>query len=556
MGTSERTAAELERRARWLDLLASHGTRLLAEEHPAALIHAMFAEAAPLVDVECCFHFLAVPDGRLRLAVCRGVEAAACEGLTYVERGDTVCGAVAEDQTARVYSCVQDTTEDRTALIRTLGIRAYACFPLLKGSELLGTLSFGARTRDRFEPDELGFLRTLSDQIALAYVRAEAAAALRESEERLQQAVAIAELGTFDIDLHTDAVVVNAPGRAIYGWPADRPLTFDAVQRHFHPDDRERVMLAVQRALDPEGPRAFDVEQRIIRVDGAERWIRVRGRVVFEGRADALLPVRCLGTYLDITDRKRMDEQRERSLEAERAGRVEAERLGRLKDEFLATISHELRTPLNAILGWTQLLKRQPASAEDVVRAVDIIERNARAQAHLVDDLLDMSRAISGQIRVELAPLNLCDVVRSAVVAMEPAARAQQIELRTSLPDAGIRVSADPARFQQIVWNLLTNAIKFTPAGGRVEVSAAVEDHRALLRVADTGIGMSPEFLPHVFDPFRQEDASTTRRHAGVGLGLSIVKELVELHGGRVWVERSAPGEGSTFAVSLPLGSD
>ena len=240
-------------------------------------------------------------------------------------------------------------------------------------------------------------------------------------------------------------------------------------------------------------------------------------------------------------------------LESERAARSEADRASRVKDEFLATLSHELRTPLNAILGWSQIARRNPADVAGTTEALATIERNARTQAQIIDDLLDMSRIISGKIRLDVQPVDLSAVVRAAVETVVPAADAKGIRLRAVFdPHAG-PVSGDPNRLQQVFWNLMTNAVKFTPKGGRVQVTLARVNSHLEIQVVDTGQGIGDEFLPHVFDRFRQADGGTTRRHGGLGLGLAIVKQLVELHGGTVQARSGGPELGSTFTVNLPL---
>ena len=255
----------------------------------------------------------------------------------------------------------------------------------------------------------------------------------------------------------------------------------------------------------------------------------------------------------DMTGRKRAEEERQRLLESERAAREEAEDASRLKDEFLATVSHELRTPLTAIHGWALLLASGQLDAANAARAVEIIERNARAQQQIINDLLDVSRIISGKMRLDVRRVCLGGVLSAAVESVRPAAQAKGIELQTghAAPDA--EVAGDPERLQQVFWNLLSNAVKFTPAGGRVSVRLARADGHAEVEVSDTGQGISPDFRPYVFDRFRQADSSTTRRHAGLGLGLSIVRHLVELHGGTVRAESEGEGRGSTFTVELPL---
>ena len=242
-----------------------------------------------------------------------------------------------------------------------------------------------------------------------------------------------------------------------------------------------------------------------------------------------------------------------RAVEAERAARSEVERVSTLKDEFLATLSHELRTPLNAVLGWSEmLLGRTPADAESR-RGLETIARNARAQAQLIEDLLDMNRIVSGKIRLEVQKLELDTVIESALTAVRPSADAKQIALRARLEPLAEPVFGDAHRVQQIVWNLLSNAVKFTPRGGKIDLATRRVGDRVEIVVADTGIGIAAPFLPHVFERFRQADASTTRKYGGLGLGLSIVKQLVELHGGTVRADSPGVDRGATFVVSLPL---
>jgi len=266
------------------------------------------------------------------------------------------------------------------------------------------------------------------------------------------------------------------------------------------------------------------------------------------------------GSTRDVTERKRSEAQlrqivaeREGLLSSERSARGEAERASRMKDEFLATLSHELRTPLNAILGWSQILASEKRSEADLADGLAAIERNARSQTQIIEDLLDMSRIISGKVRFHVQRVDLAPLVRLAVDTLKPAADAKGIRFQTVLdPEAG-PVSGDPNRLQQIFWNLLSNSIKFTPRGGRVQVLLQRINSHIELNIIDTGEGIKPEFLPHVFDRFRQSDASTTRRHGGLGLGLAIVKQLVELHGGSVCAKSSGEGQGATFTVSLPM---
>jgi signal transduction histidine kinase len=253
------------------------------------------------------------------------------------------------------------------------------------------------------------------------------------------------------------------------------------------------------------------------------------------------------------TTMARVEDARRQALEREKAAREEAQAANRAKDEFLATLSHELRTPLNAILGWARLLSSGTLDAQTSVRAVEIIDRNARLQAQLIEDLLDVSRIITGKLRLEIRQAQLSAIIAAAVDTLRPAAEGKQITLAVRPPECERPILCDPARIEQVVWNLLSNAIKFTPDGGSVTIECEQLDGRMRLKVCDTGVGIPAEFLPHVFDRFRQAEGAVTRTHGGLGLGLSIVRHLVEAHGGSITADSEGEGQGATFTVSLPV---
>ena len=248
-------------------------------------------------------------------------------------------------------------------------------------------------------------------------------------------------------------------------------------------------------------------------------------------------------------------EQREQLLVREQMARAEAESSSRLKDEFLATVSHELRTPLNAIIGWSHLLGSNNLDSATAARAIETIERNARSQAQLVEDILDVSRVITGKLRLNMEPVDAAAIINAAIDSVQLAADSKAIQLAVVLDTSARRVSGDANRLQQVVWNLLSNAIKFTPSAGRVEIRLERVGAEAEIRVSDTGQGVHPEFLPFIFDRFRQADGTSTRRHGGLGLGLAIVRHLVELHGGTVYADSPGEGQGATFTVRLPLAT-
>ncbi|HYY55893.1 MAG TPA: response regulator [Pyrinomonadaceae bacterium] len=255
----------------------------------------------------------------------------------------------------------------------------------------------------------------------------------------------------------------------------------------------------------------------------------------------------------EVAERKQAEEERARMLIREQAARAEAEQANRTKDEFLATLSHELRTPLTAILGWSYLLRTKKFDDDNLFRALETIERNARSQSQLIDDLLDVSRIITGKLRLDVRPIELIPIIEAAIDSTRPAAEAKAIQFEVALDKTASRVSGDANRLQQVVWNLFSNAVKFTPEGGRVEVRLERSDGHAQITVRDTGQGINPQFLPFIFDRFRQADGTTTRKHGGLGLGLAIVRHLVELHSGTIKVHSDGVDKGATFTIVLPL---
>ncbi len=260
----------------------------------------------------------------------------------------------------------------------------------------------------------------------------------------------------------------------------------------------------------------------------------------------------------DVTERVATEQELRRQIEAQEVARSSAERALRAKDEFLATLSHEMRNPLNAVLGWTRILRDRQVDPETLARAIDVIDRNATLQARMIDDLLDTARAMSGKLRLQMQPVDLGMVVLAALDVVMPVAHVKGVQLRHSLTPEADRVLGDSDRLQQIVWNLLSNAVKFTHQGGTVEVSLEQAGRVVRLVVRDTGVGISTEFLPFVFERFRQEDASSARREGGLGLGLALVRELVELHGGSVSAASAGQAKGSTFVLEFPtlVGAD
>ena len=339
----------------------------------------------------------------------------------------------------------------------------------------------------------------------------------------------------------------NEGARRIFGYTADETV------------GRAVLMLVPADRKDAE-PRILERLRRGERVEHFET-MRVRKNGEHFPVSLTISPVRDAAGVIvgaskiarDITELKRISAEREQLLQSERAARGQAERANRMKDDFLATISHELRTPLNAIVGWTQVLRETDALSSEAVQCIDVIERNARVQAQLIEDLLDLSRITSGKLALDLEWADLASVVQDAVASVRPAAEAKGIRIDLDLGERPGGVLGDRRRLQQVIWNLLSNAIKFTPEGGFVRISGRRLNSHFELAVADNGRGIAPEFVPYLFERFRQADTSTTRRSGGLGIGLALVKQLTELHGGSVKAESEGEGRGATFTLSLPL---
>jgi PAS domain S-box-containing protein len=317
-----------------------------------------------------------------------------------------------------------------------------------------------------------------------------------------------------------------------------------------HPEDVDRVRARWSKGNSDELP--FDVECRLLRRRDREyRWHLLRGVPEHNGRA---LYASWIVTATDIHEQKMAEEQRTRLLESEQHAREAAEAANRMKDEFLANVSHELRTPLNAILGWARMLRTSMLDAARVPHAIATIERSAQAQAKLINDILDVSRIVTGKLRLQIASLDLAKVIAEAVDTVRPAAEAKGVAITFHVEAGEHPLVGDASRLQQVVWNLVSNAVKFSSSQGRVDVELQRDGNLARISVNDTGIGISPEFLPNVFDRFRQWDGTTSRSHDGLGLGLAIARRLVELHGGEIQASSAGLGKGSTFTVTLPIG--
>jgi PAS domain S-box-containing protein len=425
--------------------------------------------------------------------------------------------------------------------IRSEGIAAMAFIPLVSDGRVIGKFMLYYDTPRALSADEVQLAALLASQVAFAVERTRAEALARRSEERLRYALDTARMGTWEWDFATQSVRWSENLATIHGLP---PGTFDGTfasyQREIHPEDADRVLASIQRAVSEGVP--HDVEYRIVAPDGRVRWVDGKGRVEYENGQ----PVRMSGVCMDVTRRK----------EAELARLSAAEEASRLKDEFLATLSHELRTPLNSILGWVQLLEDGGLPPERIRQALEVIGRNARLQARLIEDILDISRIIAGKLEIEHEPVLVSRLVEAVVGAMQPAAEDKHVALVSAVPDDLPPIEGDSKRLHQMLGNVVSNAIKFTPAGGCVEVCCAVEGGVITIEVRDTGIGIARELLPYVFERFRQADSGSTRRHGGLGLGLAIARHLAEQHGGEIRADSEGVGRGTRVVLRLPAGSN
>ncbi|HSE03921.1 MAG TPA: ATP-binding protein [Methylomirabilota bacterium] len=443
-------------------------------------------------------------------------------------------------------------------LLIGVGLATLACRPLTRSLSRLAEAAAELGRGHTPSPVDsaVADLRSVGHDLEAAGQAREAAEhAVRAREAQLSAIVNQATAGIAQIDLDGRFVLVNRRYCDLVG---RTPIEMSA--RVFadvvHPDDRPRAVAAL-RELTMDGSEAA-LEVRCARPDASLRWMDASLTLVRdarEPRSVAIVALDATGRRVAEDAARAGDAERRALLEREHTARQQAETASQAKDEFLAVVSHELRTPLNALRLWAGLLRSGPADPATIARAADTIDRNIVLQARLIEDLLDVSRILSGRLRLAIVRVDLAAIIAAAIETVRVAADNKGIALATALdPDTGA-VLGDPIRLQQVVWNLLSNAVRFTPAGGRVEVRLRRSGRDAELVVADTGRGITPELLPLVFDRFRQGESGTTRSHGGLGLGLSIARQMVELHGGTIAAASAGEGRGATFTVCLPLAA-
>jgi PAS domain S-box-containing protein len=391
----------------------------------------------------------------------------------------------------------------------------------------------------------LGMVVDISD-------RKQAQQRLRDSEERYRILTEVAPQAVWTSQSNGYITYINQY------WLEYMGLTFEAAAGYgwlafLHPVDRTQVLTLWQQTAnrsdsEPQ-PNEYEIEVRFRRPkDGAYRWFLVRGLPVYD---DAGQIDRWIGAAINIHERKTAESAKEQLLEQEKTARAAAERANQIKDEFLAVLSHELRSPLNPILGWSQLLQQSDLDADTAAVGLKTIERNVQLQVQLIDDLLDISRILRGKLTLTVAKVELSNVVAAAFETVRLAAQTKDLDVRLSLAPA--LADGDEVRLQQVVWNLLSNAVKFTPQGGKIWITLSQIETYACIQVKDTGKGIDPDFIAHVFEHFRQEDGATTRKFGGLGLGLAIARQIVEMHGGTIAVNSPGEGQGATFTVNIPL---
>ena len=453
-----------------------------------------------------------------------------------------------------------------------LGRRADEIFPFLRGegsenclaSALAGTESvfdnhsYGPSATGIFE-SRYSPLTDDDDNIAGGLAVITDISARRQAEHAAQTAyrqlsfhVESSPLAVIEWDSDFRVSRWSESAERLFGWKADEVIGKHVNEWQFvFADDVDAVSLVTNRQR--EGVEVHGVlRNRNYTRSGEVLFCEWYNSVLHDDRGQL---VSVLSLVLDVTARKAAEDDRAALLIRERDARKHAEEADRLKDEFLATLSHELRTPLTSILGWASMIRNGEVEGPNATRAIETIERNARSQARLIDDLLDVSRIITGNLRLDLYPLNLAPIVEAAIDALRPTADVKGIQIRAET-SGDCLVKGDPNRLRQVIWNLLSNSIKFTQRGGVVSIDLRCVGSTVRLKVADTGEGISTEFLPYVFDRFRQAEASISRKQGGLGLGLAVVRHLVELHGGSIGAESDGVGQGSLFTVDLPLAEE
>ncbi len=428
----------------------------------------------------------------------------------------------------------------------TEGLRGVFGFPIVLNNQVLGIIECFSTQIQAPDADLLQIVAAIGIQLGQFIERKRAESALQQSEQKYRRIVETASEGICIIDAYSRTTYVNPQMAEILGYTSEEIISRSLFEFIYQTDRVEAEQLLEQRRQGIGGQFEFCLRRK----DGTPVWILFSTSPMMNENGEFL---GALAMVTDISDRKQAEAEREQLLQRERAARAEAETANRIKDEFLAVLSHELRSPLNPILGWSKILQTRKLDQAQTSQALSVIERNARLQSELISDLLDVSRILQGKLSLNVSPVDLVTTIQAAMETVRLAAQTKLIQIQTMLePNVG-QVLGDSSRLQQVIWNLLSNAVKFTDVGGRVDIRLQRVGSCAQITVSDTGKGIHPDFLPHVFEYFRQADAATTRKFGGLGLGLAIVRHLVELHGGTVLAQSPGEAQGATFTVRLPL---
>jgi PAS domain S-box-containing protein len=456
----------------------------------------------------------------------------------------------ASGRPAWIEDVVHDPNFPRNRVAREAGVHGAFAFPICLGEEILGVIECFNRTVVTADPDLLRAMSTVGNQIGQFIGRKRVETVVLEEQRRTRAILDTALDAIIGMNHQGTITEFNPAAERIFGYRRDDALGRDLAQLLIPRELRDKHRDGLARYLATGVGPFIDcrVETTGYHADGHEFPVEVAVTRVTDDD-----PPIFTGFVRDLTARAQAEREREQLLQSELRARRDAEAANRAKDEFLATLSHELRTPLNAIVGWARMLLDGTMDERSTRRALQVIDRNAHLQAQLVGDILDVSRIITGGLRLDVRPVDLGSIIGAALDAVQPAAEAKRIRLRVRLAASAQLTEGDPQRLQQIVWNLLANAVKFTQPGGLVDVELTDGgDSGVRIKVHDDGAGIDQAFLPHVFERFRQADGSVSRQHGGLGLGLAIVRHLVELHGGTVAAASAGLGKGSTFTVELP----
>ncbi|HET7434351.1 MAG TPA: ATP-binding protein [Thermoanaerobaculia bacterium] len=532
-----------------LTLLASVSEMIGAIEEPAELLYAVSRAVGEQLQVRrALFTEIDVEADRgvVRRDYCRGVPSVA--GVYKVT--DYAEGPRRELQAGRVVVNCDSKIDPRTAeqyekTYAAHGERAYVAVPLLRDGRWVAELWISDDVPRQWNEQDVALLQSVAERVWTAVEKLRMNAALRESEGRMQFVGERANVGYWYWDVPSDQLIWSQVCRRLFGIEDDAPMSYARFLEVVHPDDRAFSDAAVRQALSGVPSSDYDIEYRVVLPDGTLRWIQAKGSAT---------RMQMAGIAIDVTHRKALEREREELLARERRLRAAADEASIAKDYFLASLSHELRTPMTTILGWSSFLATIGTSDEATLqKGIRSIEDSSRVQARLIDDLLDVSRIVTGKLTLDVRRFDLAAVIREAMEAVSAAAAERSLQLSAAIGEEPVWMTGDAMRMQQVASNLLSNAVKFTNAGGRVHVTLRERDETIELSVRDTGIGISPDFLPHVFERFRQGDDGPSRRYGGLGLGLSIVRHIVELHGGTVEAMSEGAGRGAEFRVRLPL---